>query len=69
MKAWHASAIEKPWLALGEPFSPSFYEWLRKQSSGFVGPPFLGMKLYFWFLRAESCGYRKLVNEWDHEYA
>ena len=47
-KAWLllGFAVERPWLALGQPFLSSFVmNWLRKQPSGLVGPPFLTMTL------------------------
>ena len=62
-------AVERPWSALGGPFLISLLFFgtngLRKWSSGHVGPPFLGLKLF-----SHSVGaifghdYCKLVRQW-----
>jgi len=40
-------AVESPWSALGGPFLSSFAQMsLENSSSGYVGPPFLAVKLF-----------------------
>ena len=50
-------AVESPQLALGEPFLSSLHGWLRKQSFGLVGTPFLAILGVHECLLAESHHY------------